>query len=68
MAEEPLKSADEWLSEYPKLVILDPDGWRGTPIGFEAAWKELITRAEFEHRVSMCTCKLSLDMFKTNAS
>jgi len=56
MPEEPLKSAEEWLLEYPGLVILDPDGWDRSPEGWEASWNERITRAEFDSRAAYSTC------------
>lgn len=62
MAEEPLKSAAEWLLEYSKLVILDPDGWDRDPDKWEASWGERIDKTEFLRRVNMCTIQFSPDM------
>ena len=37
-----LKSSEEWLKEYPGLIIMDPDGWNRA--SFVQSWTELITK------------------------
>ncbi len=52
------KTSKEWLNAQPRLGITDPDGWDR----FNYQWSfytELITKEEFEKRVSMSTCIIS---------
>jgi hypothetical protein len=53
-----LKSTDEWLKDYP-VVILDPDGWDRKNLA--ESWKEKITFEEFSRRVLYSTVQLGKD-------
>jgi len=48
------KSSREWLLDCPTLVVYDPDGWNRQD--FNNSWNELITKKEFDKRVSHSTC------------
>lgn len=55
-----LKTSEEWRKDYPDIVILDPDGWDRQNYDFSFN-EELITKSEFECRLSMSTCILKSD-------
>jgi (p)ppGpp synthase/HD superfamily hydrolase len=56
------KSSDDWVHEY-NVTVLDPDGWDRSVEKFEASWNELITRDEFEKRLSYSTVSYSDGFF-----
>jgi len=59
-ADPPLKSSGEWLDSghYKGITILDHDGWDRAH--FDASWDEPVTRAEFDHRLSMSTYRRNM--------
>lgn len=56
-----LKTSEQWLEDYPRTVIYDPDGWDRTNFKFSFN-EELITKAEFEKRKLRSTCFLLAEM------
>ena len=51
---ETKRSSEYWYSLVTEFTIHDPDGWdRGN---FERSWAELISKEEFDKRVSYSTC------------
>lgn len=62
MANEVLKTADEWLAEpaYKGIEVYDPDGWDRQ--NFTASWAERISEAEFNLRLVASTCRWPRDL------
>lgn len=55
------KTSKDWQDLYPKIKVLDPDGWNRDK-RFDFEWnKEFITLEEYKFRVMRSTCK-----FKAN--
>ena len=51
----PTNTSDVWLAErYPKLTVVDPDGWDRTDFEF-SFYKERINLQEFERRLAQST-------------
>lgn len=49
-----LKTSEEWQKEFPKIQIMNPDGWDRK--NYKFSWhKEKITKKEFEKRMSLST-------------
>jgi|688.fasta_scaffold761113_3 hypothetical protein len=52
--------SSEWIKQYG-YIILDPDGWDRTNFDYSFN-KELITKEEFEKRLSESTCQRHLKL------
>jgi len=62
------KTSEEWEKEIPeryKLIILDPDGWDRTNYDYSFR-EELITKEEFDMRLSNSTISCTTDFFTRN--
>lgn len=54
-----LKTSENWFKMYPKIKILDPDGWNR--VDYDYSWyKELITKETYLSRLSRSTCSFNL--------
>jgi len=51
MGQPVLKTPEQWSEKY-KVLILDPDGWRGVD---SPSWDEPITEEDFVERMSVST-------------
>jgi len=51
---EKKRSSEYWYSLVTEFTIYDPDGWDRQ--NFDRSWQELITKEEFDKRVSESTC------------
>jgi len=55
MAEDILKTSEEWQALYPNVIVLDPDGWDRN--NYDFSWKEeKITFAVYQERTMRSTC------------
>lgn len=52
---EPLKTSNEWLKDYPNIIIMDPDGWDRKNYHY-SFFQEIISKKEFEKRLYISTC------------
>ena len=53
------KTSEEWLKDYKRVMILDPDGWDRT--NWKYSWEqEEITKEEFERRLITSTIMTSI--------
>lgn len=60
------KTSNDWYWEiYPnsELTIYDPDGWDRKNYHY-SFYEELITKEEFEKRVSYSTCIVNFNLIK----
>jgi len=51
---EKKRSSDYWYNLVTEYTIYKPSGWDSE--NFERSWAELITKEEFDKRVSESTC------------
>lgn len=56
MSTHETKTSAQWRKEYPKIRILDYDGWDRSNLDFSFN-RERITRTEFEKRLYASTCQ-----------
>lgn len=50
-----MKTSSEWQKEFPFPKVTDPDGW--DRLNFNFSWnEELISKEEYDKRVSISTC------------
>ena len=54
-------TSDEWQKLYPKVIVLNPDGWNRDE-RYQYEWfEEKITLEEYKLRVMRSTCKFEVD-------
>jgi len=54
-------TSEEWQKLYPKVIVLDPDGWNRDE-RYQYEWfEERITLEEYKIRVMRSTCKFKVD-------
>ena len=54
-------TSEEWQKLYPKVIVLDPDGWNRDE-RYQYEWfEERITLEEYKLRVMKSTCKFKVD-------
>lgn len=52
-----LRTAEQWQTLFPDIVVIDPDGWRDAESHKRAWYEDLITYQEYMHRRDQSTCQ-----------